>query len=218
MDFSDNFRKLCGFSTESGNVTGNFFIRSASPITLSEERKEFLVNEKVQHILDLRRAEEVLKKPSLYAKLNGCEYINIPLIKTPYKVKSEQPLRGLEYYNRIISEKENVCLIFKYLANAKGKVIYHCAGGKSRTGVITALLLLLAGVDEEQIVQDYCRSYLELYDENVYNQKFELGKKDVKNFLDFIRKEFNNAECFFEYIGMTYEEICRLKKNLFKTI
>ena len=34
-------------------------------------------------------------------------------------------------------------------------VIYHCAGGKDRTGVISALLLDIAGVDRETIAEDY---------------------------------------------------------------
>ena len=33
--------------------------------------------------------------------------------------------------------------------------VLHCAAGKDRTGVVTALLLGLLGVDHEQIVEDY---------------------------------------------------------------
>jgi protein-tyrosine phosphatase len=34
----------------------------------------------------------------------------------------------------------------------------HCVGGKDRTGLVTALLLHLAGVDDEQIGVDYALS------------------------------------------------------------
>ena len=36
-----------------------------------------------------------------------------------------------------------------------GPAVYHCAGGKDRTGIISALLLGLAGVDRETILGDY---------------------------------------------------------------
>jgi protein tyrosine/serine phosphatase len=37
-------------------------------------------------------------------------------------------------------------------------VVIHCVGGKDRTGLLTAFLLHLAGVDEETIARDYALS------------------------------------------------------------
>ena len=37
-------------------------------------------------------------------------------------------------------------------------VAVHCVGGKDRTGLLTAFLLYLAGVDVEQIAADYALS------------------------------------------------------------
>ncbi|MHB1137335.1 MAG: tyrosine-protein phosphatase [Microthrixaceae bacterium] len=39
-----------------------------------------------------------------------------------------------------------------------GAVAYHCAVGKDRTGLVTALLLSLLGVPDDAIVADYARS------------------------------------------------------------
>lgn len=39
-----------------------------------------------------------------------------------------------------------------------GAVAYHCAVGKDRTGLVTALLLSLLGVERDAIVADYARS------------------------------------------------------------
>ena len=41
---------------------------------------------------------------------------------------------------------------------APGGVAYHCAGGRDRTGMITILLLALAGVDPGDIAADYALS------------------------------------------------------------
>jgi len=207
----DNFRTLEGFKTPDG-VTNGFFARSGRPEQpISEERKQELLSMGFKIILDLRRLEEVNAKKTGY---QGFEYKNITLINTPYKVKSELPLRGEEYYNRCITEKNNLSQIFKFLANSKNGIIYHCAGGKSRTGVITALLLSLLGVKDDEIIKDYCRSYLELYDEAVYKEKSPLGEIDIKNFLKLIRQNFKNVENFLKFTGVTDEEIALIKEKV----
>ena len=43
-----------------------------------------------------------------------------------------------------------------------GAVVVHCVGGKDRTGLLTALVLHLAGVDDEQIAADYALSEVRL--------------------------------------------------------
>ena len=41
---------------------------------------------------------------------------------------------------------------------APGPVVFHCHGGKDRTGLVAALLLRLAGVPIEEIAEDYALS------------------------------------------------------------
>ncbi|MCL1835222.1 MAG: tyrosine-protein phosphatase [Oscillospiraceae bacterium] len=52
------------------------------------------------------------------------------------------------------------------MAGAKGAVIYNCATGKDRTGIISALLLGIAGVSERDIIADY--SVSEIYLKEAY--------------------------------------------------
>ena len=40
----------------------------------------------------------------------------------------------------------------------EGGIVIHCVGGKDRTGLLTAFLLHLAGVDEQTIALDYALS------------------------------------------------------------
>jgi protein-tyrosine phosphatase len=44
------------------------------------------------------------------------------------------------------------------IATADGAVLVHCAAGKDRTGMIIAITLAAAGVDQERIVDDYLAS------------------------------------------------------------
>jgi protein-tyrosine phosphatase len=51
--------------------------------------------------------------------------------------------------------REPIGRVITALAAAEGPVVYHCAAGKDRTGVISAVLLGLLGVRDEVIVADY---------------------------------------------------------------
>jgi protein tyrosine/serine phosphatase len=48
--------------------------------------------------------------------------------------------------------------VVELLAELEAPVVFHCAAGKDRTGVISSLLLSLLGVPEETIVADYAFS------------------------------------------------------------
>ncbi|MFJ3957153.1 tyrosine-protein phosphatase [Arthrobacter sp. NPDC090010] len=48
------------------------------------------------------------------------------------------------------------------VAHAEGGVLIHCTAGKDRTGLMMAMLLLLAGAERESVVEDYARSEPEL--------------------------------------------------------
>jgi protein-tyrosine phosphatase len=55
--------------------------------------------------------------------------------------------------------RDNVAGAIAAVARApEGTVVVHCMGGKDRTGLVTALLLRVAGVDNDQIATDYALS------------------------------------------------------------
>ena len=47
------------------------------------------------------------------------------------------------------------------IAEAPGGVLIHCAGGRDRTGMVAAVLLEVAGVEREAILEDYVRGIRE---------------------------------------------------------
>jgi protein-tyrosine phosphatase len=73
---------------------------------------------------------------------------------------SEDAFRGylLNYYREAPFAARHVDLFARYfqaLAEAEGPVLIHCAAGKDRTGVLAALTHHVAGVHQDDIVEDY---------------------------------------------------------------
>ncbi|MCD7835164.1 MAG: tyrosine-protein phosphatase [Lachnospiraceae bacterium] len=54
--------------------------------------------------------------------------------------------------------------IFHTMANSEGGILFHCQEGKDRTGVISALLMLLGNVADVDIIADYEISNAYLYE------------------------------------------------------
>lgn len=49
--------------------------------------------------------------------------------------------------------------VLRVIARARpGGVLFHCAGGRDRTGIISMLLLVVAGSDSAAVVEDYLES------------------------------------------------------------
>jgi protein-tyrosine phosphatase len=62
------------------------------------------------------------------------------------------------YFGLAEMAKEPIARVVRLIADAKGGAVYHCAAGKDRTGVVSAILLSTLGVPEDLIVADYALS------------------------------------------------------------
>jgi protein tyrosine/serine phosphatase len=63
---------------------------------------------------------------------------------------------GILYADTLDTRRDSVAAAVEAVARApEGAVVVHCFVGKDRTGIVAALLLDLAGVEEDAIVEDY---------------------------------------------------------------
>jgi len=76
------------------------------------------------------------------------------------RIVSEMDGRGLLGLNKILVDDggEGVAAALRVVLAAHLPVLIFCTAGKDRTGLISALLLAVAGVDEAAIAADYARS------------------------------------------------------------
>jgi len=151
-----NFRDLGGMRARGGGVlrTGRLF-RSDTLQELTDDDIARLVDElRIAFVIDLRQAAEAVEEGrGPLARLSVC-YANVPLVDldsagAPGELTATQYLDHLEHDPNLVVAVELVASV------VHRPTVLHCAAGKDRTGVVTALLLGLLGVAHEQIVEDY---------------------------------------------------------------
>ncbi|WP_433502177.1 tyrosine-protein phosphatase [Pseudonocardia halophobica] len=62
-------------------------------------------------------------------------------------------------YRLLVTEASaELARIVRIVARSRGPVLVHCAAGKDRTGIVTAVVLGVVGVSREHVVADYLRT------------------------------------------------------------
>jgi protein tyrosine/serine phosphatase len=146
---------------------------------LTERDVELLVGElKLRHVIDLRSTPEVsLEGPgpltavpevsihhlTLFAEGGRHTDVEADTIEAdrvlPWQERADEDLAELRvtgfYYGYLRERPDSILAALRALANDDGAAIIHCAAGKDRTGVVSALTLEIAGATREAIVADY---------------------------------------------------------------
>ena len=199
-----NCRELGGMPLRDGHVfRSGLFLRSGAPSELkTREEFEQVKAYGVKNVIDFRGVTELERCGNPFRDDADTNFYSIPLfIGDPGDVNNDtmQFLRThhLGDYYVIIMEQlgDKVAQVLRILLNAEGLTLYHCAHGKDRTGVISAILYLIAGADREDIVTNYKVSYD--YLEDFLKPLIDAAPDDMKHTL---RSDEINIRIFLKYI------------------
>lgn len=138
----------------------NQYFRSDFPENLTDEEIQWLLDNDIITIVDLRSDEEIAKKPCRLKEIEGFTYFHLPVTGGGDTPKSIGHLHTV--YREMIDDKMKN--IINVIMNAESKVLYFCTAGKDRTGVVSALILKRLGFSDEIIVDDYMESKDNLMD------------------------------------------------------
>lgn len=177
----NNTRDIGGFEVEGGKkIVSGKLIRSGKPFKLSKSTCKKLLALGLTDIIDLRSDRERTDNPA--TTFEGVNRHVLPLMCTATTgMKYKRSMAGvmLEESQRIESEfgtadnymksmyeiilfsdssRPSLKKFFEILIEAKGCVMWHCNGGKDRTGLVAMLIEGLLGVDEQTIIEDYTAS------------------------------------------------------------
>lgn len=136
------------------------YIRSDAPLCLTEEEIQWLLDNDISTLVDLRSTEELERTPCPLQNITGFTYYHLPVAGGGDTPKSREHLHMV--YQGMMDKQMDI--ILETILNATSNVMYFCTAGKDRTGVVSALLLKHLGVSEEVIVEDYMKSKENLLD------------------------------------------------------
>lgn len=232
-----NIRDLGGIETRDGRrIKARKLIRSGRLSEITDaDAATLLGNYRLRTIIDLRSAKECEERPD--PKWGIVEHFRVPLLSdeqlgfgslaatapegkrsvfdTLISMTSSPAYSPTQYmletYRKLVNTQASqgaIRRVFDLLAtHTKGSVLYHCNGGKDRTGIISALLLTVLQVPWEVIVADYM-------------QTNESVKPYLQKRLDTLPERYDNAHARsvlrmvyladMAYLNAARDEMCKL--------
>lgn len=229
-------------------------IRSGRLSRLPEATKKALSELGVTTVVDFRIAPEIAEHPETLPE--GIKYRNLPFFTAPddpfvpektmrATSKREGARIGREFANfdaymiacyvKILWGAEGQEMLRKFLkiaARQRGCLLFHCTGGKDRTGIAAMLIESLLGVSEEDILTDYLASRRFL--RGLYTRYrigvaiaparartkrmvfgfLRLKKKYLKIAMDSVKEEYGSVENYCRVVlEITDEEISAMRKK-----
>ncbi len=228
------FRDLGGYPTEDGaRVRWRLLFRSdalhhATPADVSRIVGEFAIGE----IVDLRSTGELRSEGRGLLSEEAARFHHLPLFESEVSEDTRQAAEYTladRYFLMAEYAREPIARVIGTLADSTAPAVYHCAAGKDRTGVISAVLLSLLGVCDEIIVADYAASQENLDDiidrllasegyqemlEALPPETLHAEPETMVSLLERIRARYGSMHGYARGIGVSDASIERLRERL----
>ena len=221
LEGTENTRDLGGHPTLYGGRTRSLYLlRSDVPKNLSERDIAFLLNAGVTDIVDLRESASLGREQSTPEVTRGFTVRHCPI---PEGAGIPESPAAVPRSYMVIAESAGMAEALHAIAGAERGVLFHCTAGKDRTGVVSAVLLSLVGVPEEEIIADYVLT-AECIKERLRNMHERFPQIDMtvvtpcedylRGFLALWKAKYGCAENYLHSLGLTEEEVQRLREKL----
>lgn len=235
---AENVRELGGYRTMDGKtIRTHRLLRGTAQDSFTDEDRAFLYDYGVRCIIDLRSNYEVKEKPSRMDGYKDVAYYNVPMLdeinsKTPEEMKKGMPSSMLEIYKGLIlDEQAGFKRVLDLISDhPTGCILFNCTAGKDRTGLTAMLLLSIAGVDEETIVNDYAASERFLPEFKKMKKAemdamglqwsesfFGTAPENMEQTLSLIKKEFGTVHDYLLQIGIKRAQIDKIRRSLWES-
>lgn len=240
LDGAMNFRDLGGYRSTKGRIVQWHRIYRADSLSdLSHGDRQKLTQLHVTVDCDLRSGYEQAMAPDRIGK--QIQFVDAHIypdngdvdkeITPPHPIQTTDMLAGI--YQHVILNVHSQEMFKKVLDELLNlpedeALVYHCSAGKDRTGMMSAIILSLLGVDDDTIIRDYLLTN-ELYDfaadrqlptDNEMGQlvaKMNLTKGDgpvMRGFLDTMEQGWGSTQEFAkQQLGLSDHDIQQLRRR-----
>lgn len=234
-----NFRDAGGYKTKDGKTvaTGRVF-RSADISKLTDEDLQVVAGKHIHTVIDFRGVKESAAAPDKL--LPATDYLLCPagsdslpdmkqiamLVKQGNFLEKFYGEAGLPWYGARYKP-----LFQKLLAMPDtAALLYHCTGGRDRTGMASALFLYALNVPQETIEADFVASNVYLapmhakmfqamaqgmqLDSAAVRKEMELRPELLHIFFNAITRKYGSVENFMKQeLGLGRKELAALRKK-----
>jgi protein-tyrosine phosphatase len=234
LDGCLNFRDLGGYPTADGRrLRWRQLFRSDALHLLSAADVAHLRDTLgIRDVIDLRSTAEVETDGRGRLATRAIRFHHVPLYDgktTPRDARPEAYTLGDRYFLLAEFAKEPIARVITTVAHAASPLVYHCAAGKDRTGVISAILLALLGVRDEIIVADYAATQDNIeaiIDRLMASEGYQTmlsalppdtlhaQPETMVAFLERVRREYGSMRAYAGTAGVTNEAVQRLEARL----
>lgn len=232
-----NVRDLGGLPTRDGKkVKAGVVVRSDNPKGMTEQGHiDLMTVVGPRTMIDLRIEVEV-EHDGYTIKDESVTVVNFPMLPLS-GVTPEQIEAGAfdnlidDYMGQIEINADSVLSALRIIASSdQHPILYHCTAGKDRTGIVSAMLLDILGVDHETIAADYHLTTANMLpiierirNAPVYKENglafapawiFSSDPETMLAFLERMTAKYGGAEGWALQHGLTQAEIDAIREHL----
>lgn len=221
-----NCRDLGGYPCKYGITKYGRFLRCAVPDFPDEKDIKELENYGVKTVIDLRGDYEACETPTDFDRIYGVETHHISLFEINVANNEFVKMSLAQSYEYIIdNHQEQIRNILEVIANApEGVVLFHCFFGKDRTGILSMLLLHIAGAQLEDIITDYQLSYTYLlpyinsHRETLWDIDTSMHlslPETMLELISYINEKYGSTAQYIRDTGTSEETIVKIRRKFF---
>ena len=174
LEGAPNFRDLGGQPTENGMVVRSRLVyRSGHLAHLTDDDHKLLSGMGIRTIVDFRlpyeremSGRDRLPRNANYVLIPIGDPTTAPHVRRAFEHGDFSTLSDLAEHNRSLIRDyaaEIGRLLVMVSKSENLPMVFHCIGGKDRTGIAAALLLSILGVSQSTVCDDYLRSNRHLH-------------------------------------------------------
>ena len=172
MNSVGNCRDLGGLCSTDGKVIRSGRLYRSARLSRAEQKDIEVLREQchLSLVIDLRTSGERQERPDV--DIPGARHMDLPVfdgvvpgVTHDQKSDHERYLADLppmaDFYRWMIENEDmrnaiaGILHVITEHDENKGSILWHCSEGKDRCGVVSALVLAMLGVSEEDIMSDY---------------------------------------------------------------
>jgi protein-tyrosine phosphatase len=229
-----NFRDLGGYPTTDGAMLRwrQLFRSDGLEQLTAEDVSHLRFDLRIGDVIDLRSSGELRAEGRGPLAGEPLRFHHLPLFDGDTRGARDDTAHitlGRRYFLLARMAAERIGAVISVLGHTTAPAVYHCAAGKDRTGVISAILLGVLGVPDAVIVADYAatKENLDAIVERLMARKgYRTVLRDLPadtlhaepetmiEFLELIRAEYGSMRDYARQAGVRIATIDRLHDRL----